>query len=197
MPAAPAPKRLHRLVVARRNRPCRGLSLGLGSERPTPAGLLARGSRLDARLPRLPQWLIRKLRIGASCSPLTVAGTASASGVQCELPYRVPILSPFGHRRDLRGASPARAAHSGMRRGCNGDLRLRSSLRRSRGEGDRARRAWWRGGDGASLRKAAAPPSALCAATSPWLRHREDFQVTRSTTIAAPTPIAPVSTTSP
>src|SRR3546814_3670070 len=31
---------------------------------------------------------------------------------------------------------------------CSSDL---SSLRRSRGEGDRARRAWWRGGDVASL----------------------------------------------
>src|SRR3546814_3284804 len=57
MPATPAPRRLHRLVVARRNPPCRGLSLGLGIERPTPAGLLARGSGLDARLPRLSQWL--------------------------------------------------------------------------------------------------------------------------------------------
>src|SRR3546814_10908226 len=57
MPATPAPRRLHRLVVARRNPPGRGLSLGLGIERPTPAGLLARGSGLDARLPRLSQWL--------------------------------------------------------------------------------------------------------------------------------------------
>src|SRR3546814_16256543 len=42
-------------------------------------------------------------------------------------------------------------------------------LSRSDGEGDRSRSEWWRGSDVASL----APPSALRAATSPWLRHRE------------------------
>ena len=38
------------------------------------------------------------------------------------------------------------------------------------GKGDRRRRRWWRGDDIASL----APPSALRAAASPWLCHREE-----------------------
>ena len=46
-----------------------------------------------------------------------------------------------------------------------------SSLQRSRGERDRRRRRWWRGCNVAPF----APPSALRAATSPWLRHREEF----------------------
>src|SRR3546814_13063322 len=75
MPATPAPRRLHRLVVARRNPPCRGLSLGLGIERPTPAGLLARGSGLDARLPRLPPWLY---------GPKSEIGRASCRGRVCQ-----------------------------------------------------------------------------------------------------------------
>ena len=45
-----------------------------------------------------------------------------------------------------------------------------SSLRRSRGEGDRRRRRWWWGHDLAPF----APPSALRTATSPWLRHGEE-----------------------
>src|SRR3546814_6821676 len=39
-------------------------------------------------------------------------------------------------------------------------------------EWDRARRAWWRGSDVASL----APPSVLRTATSPSLRDREEFR---------------------
>src|SRR3546814_20433996 len=58
-------------------------------------------------------------------------------------------------------------------------------LSRSDGEGDRSRSEWWRGSDVASL----APPSALRAATSPWLRHREaQRQRPAATPLTAPHP---------
>ena len=98
-----------RLVVARRKSPCRGLSLGLGSERPTPAGLLARGSGLDARLPRSPQWLSGQNPDGASCSPLTVAGTAPASE-RCALLTAFPIKPSRAPARSCAGHAPHASA---------------------------------------------------------------------------------------
>ena len=107
-----------------------------------PAGLLARGSRHDARPSQAGAYSARPSGCSpweeercASRSPLTVAGTASESDGPAH-PHRVPELSPLGHRRDHRGAGRARVSARPHRRTVHYCQLRTAQLRLAEADGD-------------------------------------------------------------
>lgn len=119
------PRPLSRAACRRSKRrfpPCRGLSLGRSIKRHAPAGLLARGSKLHARLPRFPQWLPdpsdQAVHVAhrSQLQGQPRCGSIEVSTLPCSR------LSPCGHRRDLRDTRPRADAPKRNSQGSQWDM---------------------------------------------------------------------------